>query len=229
MNEALRRYFELVQAQPEAFVNPPGAAFAIILDEREIARAEAEQAQRLIARGQPAEWATVGVTYEDQYLCLLRDAVRYLDGSLGSYIRALGGVNQPSGVAILPVYQGRILLIRHFRHATRAWHLEIPAGGCAPAGSLDDDARRELAEEIGGVATRLISLGMLHGDVGIGANALQIYYAELSAYGETETLEGISEILPVTPAQFEALIRAGQLTTHLPLAGFTYARAHGLL
>lgn len=160
---------------------------------------------------------------------MLRDAVRYLDGARGTYIRAVADLVAPGVVAVLPVYEGRILLIRHFRHATRTWHLEIPTGGCELGSTSDEDARRELAEEIGGVPQRLVSLGYFHDDIGLSGGLLELFYAELDHYGAAETNEGITEIVPVTPREFEMLIRDGQLTTGAPIAAFTYARAHGLL
>jgi ADP-ribose pyrophosphatase len=228
MREQLRRYLELADQRPDWFANPPNAAFAILLDEAEIRLAEEQQAERLVARGQPADWATVGVIYEDQYLLLLRDAVRFLDGSHGTYIRFAENLRAPGAVAVLPVYDGKILLIRHFRHATRDWHLEIPIGGCEPGATTEEDARRELVEEIGGVARRLVSLGVLHSDIGMGGGTIELFYAEIERYGAAETVEGITDIVPVTPGEFEMLIRDGLMTTATPIAAFTYARAHGL-
>ena len=229
MREQLRRYLELAAQRPEWFANPPNAAFAILLDEAEIQRAEAEQARRLAASGQPAEWAATGIVYEDQYLTIVRDAVRYLDGARGAYIRAVADLVAPGVVGILPVHDGKILLIQHFRHATRDWRLEIPSGGCEPGASTDDDARRELAEEIGGVPRQLVSMGYFHEDVGLSGGLTELFYAELESYGETESIEGITGIVPVTPREFEMLIRDGQMTTATAIAAFTYARAHGLL
>jgi ADP-ribose pyrophosphatase len=229
MRERLRRYLELAERHPDWFANPPNAAFTILLDEEEIGLAEEEQRLRLAARGLPPEWATVGIVYEDQYLMLLRDAVRYLDGARGTYIRAAADLIAPGGVAVLPVYDGQILLIRHFRHATRDWRLEIPSGLCEPGSTSDDDARRELAEEIGGVSRRLLSLGYFHDDIGLSGGVMELFYAEIERYGAVEAIEGITEIVPVTPHEFEMLIRDGQMTTGASIAAFTYARAHGLL
>jgi ADP-ribose diphosphatase len=175
MREQLRRYLELAAQRPDWFANPPNAAFAILLDEGEIQQAEAEQARRLMASGQPAEWAAIGIVYEDQYLTILRDAVRYLDGARGAYIRAVADLVAPGVVGVLPVYDGKILLIQHFRHATRDWRLEIPSGGCEPGATADDDARRELAEEIGGVPRRLVSMGYFHEDIGLSGGLIELW------------------------------------------------------
>src|SRR2546429_117950 len=122
----LEDYFAFAKAHPELFVNPPGAGFIICMDEAEIQEAESQMAQQLTARGMLAEWAHVGIAFQDQYLMILRDAVRFPNGSLGTYTRMVS--DRLRGLVILPIHQGQVLLIRHFRHATRTWHLEIPRG-----------------------------------------------------------------------------------------------------
>src|SRR5690349_18746534 len=157
-------YRALVSSQPELFENPPDAGFEILLDENEIRQAEDNVAEQLRKFGAPAEWAAVGVAYKDQYGLILRDAVRYSNGSLGTYIRFVAP--PVPGVVILPVWQGRILLIRHFRHATRSWHLEVPRGMGFDT-DVEKDASRELAEEIGASGVRLVGLGDVYPDTGL--------------------------------------------------------------
>ena len=134
---------------PHLFDNPSSNGFRILLDEDSIRAVEAEVTQRLAQQGRPSGWAEVGIVYEDQYIVVLRDAVRFPDGHLDTYIRILPRDERPSGVAVLAMLDGRIVLLRHFRHATRAWHLEILRGFGSPGSSPEEDARREIAEEIG--------------------------------------------------------------------------------
>ena len=70
------RYEELRKERPGLFVNPPGADIALLLDEADVARAEAAQQDRLAAQGLPRSWGRTGVVYEDPYLIVLRDAMR---------------------------------------------------------------------------------------------------------------------------------------------------------
>src|SRR5262245_7859033 len=104
---------DLVRSRPELFANPPDAAFEILLDEDEIRQAEAQMEERLTSSGRSAEWARVGIAFRDQYLVLLRDAVRFSDGSLGTYIRFVDQYPGILGVVTLPVWRSQVLLIRH--------------------------------------------------------------------------------------------------------------------
>ena len=226
--DARQQYLDLVRSRPQLFVNPPSAAFHILLDQSEIEQAEASMADHLRRHAAPAEWATVGVVYRDQYRLLVRDAVRYVDGSLGTYIRELAVDPRFLGVAILPVWQDNVLLIRHFRHATRMWHLEIPRG-FGTAEDAEESARRELAEEIGASGAALTSLGEMYPDTGAGDSRVALFYAAVTAFGGPEAFEGIDEILPTPVADFEQMIGRFTLDDGYLLATYGRAKARGLI
>ncbi len=94
----LADYLSFAQAHPELFVNPPQGDITILLNEDEIYEAEKQEAQRLEAQGMPAEWAQVGIAYRDQYVLLLRDAVRFADGSLGTVVRSVDENEHAPGI-----------------------------------------------------------------------------------------------------------------------------------
>jgi ADP-ribose pyrophosphatase len=221
-------YRDIVRGQPDLFANPPGAAFEILLDEDEIQQVEAHIAGRLVASGGSAEWARVGVVFRDQYLLLLRDAVRSSDGSLGTYIRFVPHQPERPGVVTLPIWQGRVLLIRHFRHATRSWHLEIPRG-FGISTDTEESALHELREEIGAVVSRLVALGEIYPDAGASAQRVALFLAEVASYGEADHQEGITEILPTPIADFERMIAGGELADGFLLAAYARAKARDLV
>jgi ADP-ribose pyrophosphatase len=226
--DARGQYLEIARSRPDLFENPPGAAFHILLGASEMDQAEASMADRLRRNGAPAEWATVGVAFRDQYLLILRDAVRYADGSFGTYIREVGLDPRYVGVVILPVWHGKVLLIRHFRHATRRWHLEIPRG-FGSADGAEESAMRELAEEIGASGIELTALGEIYPDTGAANGRVALFYAAVAAYDRPEALEGIDEILPTLVADFEQMIGQGQLDDGYLLAAYGRAKARGLI
>jgi len=227
--EKLTQYLALAKARPTMFANPPGAGFFILLDEGDIRHVETEVEQRLQQQGLPVSWAHVGVIYEDQYLLILRDAVRFVDGHLGTYIRTVRYSDGATGVVILPVYNGQVLLIRHFRHATRAWHLEIPRGFGTKGLSNEASARLELEEETGATASRFINLGQMHVDTGMSSEYVELFYAEAISVGKPEVREAISELLLVKPSEFERLICEGDITDSFTIATYTRAKLRGFL
>src|SRR6266498_2317200 len=79
----LEEYLTFAKSHPKLFTNPPEGSFTILLEEEEIRRVEQFMGEKLKTKGLPSEWAHVGIAYRDQYVLLLRDAVRFADGSLG--------------------------------------------------------------------------------------------------------------------------------------------------
>jgi ADP-ribose pyrophosphatase len=69
-------------------------------------------------------------------------------------------VRHPGASAVVPfLSDDEILLIRQYRHATGGSILEVPAGKLDPGETPETCARRELEEEAGQRATRLVDLG----------------------------------------------------------------------
>lgn len=227
-SRAKARYRELIEAVPERFVAQPDDPFGLLTGADDIRRVESAAAARLIEHGQPAEWSEVGVVYEDPYLCVVRDAVTFPDGATGTYIRVFHRDLREAGAAILPVVNRRIALVRHFRHATRAWHYEIPRGFCDGA-TPATAARTELAEEIGATASRLIDLGALQTDSGLLGSATHLYLAEIDKLGEVQRAEGISEIRLLSPAELQGEIARGAISDSFTIAAFARALWRGLI
>src|SRR5436309_14191688 len=66
-------------------------------------------------------------------------------------------VEHAPSVTIVPVLDdGRVVLIRQYRHPTGQTLLETPAGSVDEGESAEEAAQRELAEEIGQRADRML-------------------------------------------------------------------------
>lgn len=229
MSSGSRAEYEKMRREaPELFASRADDGILLLSDPDEIARAERASAAWLRARGLPEEWAHVGTVYQDQYVVVLREAVRFLDGAYGTYIRVLPQGTGSGGVAVLPVTRGGIVLVRHYRHAMRAWCLEIPRGfmdGSEPA----EAARRELEEEIGGRAVRLEELGPLVPDSGLLTSTVHLFWAEVSQFGETEAAEGIGEVVMLSAPELRSHIACGSVADSFTIAAFARAQWRGLL
>lgn len=103
------------------------------------------------------------------------DRVRMPDGT----VAAREIVEHADAVAVVPVDDGgRVVLIRQYRHALRAYQLEVPAGkldvdGEAPAAA----ARRELIEEVGLDADALTQLVHFRNSAGWTTESTTVYLA----------------------------------------------------
>ncbi|MFN3075619.1 MAG: NUDIX hydrolase [Alphaproteobacteria bacterium] len=227
-DDNLTEYLNFIAKYPDLYQNPEGGV-EVLLNAEEILATERKQAERLRAEGLPQVWARLGIQFEDQYSVLVRDAVRFPDGSSGTYFRILPKPLERYGAVMLPLWQGRIVLLRHFRHATRTWHLEAPRGSAEAEETTEMDVRRELAEEMGGIVERLHSLGTMHVSTSHFPVRMSLFLAELSAMGEPALGEGITGLVLATPEEFIAMIDRDEITDSHTLAAFTKARIRGLL
>jgi len=154
--------------------------------------------------------------------------VRFPDGSLGTHNRVVYA--QTGGAGVLALAQGRIVLIRIWRHAAGRWLLELPRGSRESGHCLEETARREVAEEeIGGTVTRLAHLGRSASDTSLCDGSLDLFLAELSAVGAPQLSEGISALVLLTPTEFEAAAIQGEIEDPHALAAFALARIRGLI
>jgi ADP-ribose pyrophosphatase len=222
------RYATVRRQWPELFGNPPDAPFAILFEPSLVRAAEAAEETRLKSKGLPGAWSRTGVVYEDLYMIVVRDAVRRPDGSLGTYVRTLPA-SGAAGAAILPVLDGQVVLLRHFRHATRVWHLEIPRGFGEPGVTADEQARQELREEIGADAEVLVELGKFHSNDGIASDCVELFLAEIQELGQPQTKEGITDIEVHHPDQVAEMIRTSRISDSFTIGAFTRACLRGLL
>lgn len=124
----------------------------------------------------------VGIVAEDKYWIWLNDPVKFPSGKEGVYRRILWvkSLTGPSGVAVIPVLpNGKIVLNRNYRHATRSWEYELPRGGINPQESPEAAARREVKEETGMLLAGLDWLGEMAVDTGLTSTVAPVYLARV--------------------------------------------------
>ncbi|MDZ4762322.1 MAG: NUDIX hydrolase [Alphaproteobacteria bacterium] len=226
--DRLAAYFAIAASHPHWF-RVPAEGFRIVLDPDHIRAIEAETGNHYVARGQPSEWAEVGVQYQDPYLIVLRDAVVFPDGSEGIHHRTMRLEGEPSGVAVLPLMEDRIVLVRHYRHPTRISSWEIPRGGVERGASLEETVRAELQEEIGGVAIGVTELGLMYGASGFMGLGVRLYVARLSAVGAPAIGEGISRVDRFSLEDVDGMVLRGDITDSFTLGALLHARLRRLI
>jgi len=74
--------------------------------------------------------------------------------------------------------QGRVCLLRQYRHAAKGWLWELPAGKIDPGEDPFVTARRELTEEAGVTAGDWRDLGLMHSSPGVFTEIIYLYLAQ---------------------------------------------------
>jgi ADP-ribose pyrophosphatase len=88
-------------------------------------------------------------------------------------------IRHPGAAAVVPLDgDGNVILVRQYRHATGSWLLEVPAGKLDhPGESPEDCAMREVEEETGYRAGRLVPLGWMWTTPGFTNEKIWLYMA----------------------------------------------------
>lgn len=88
-----------------------------------------------------------------------QDEITTPDGQPGVY----NIIEKADAVWIVPVtVDGLVAMVRQFRYTVDDWCWEVPAGSVKDGQSIEDTAREELWEEIGGVAGSLRYVGRFY-------------------------------------------------------------------
>lgn len=162
------------------------------------------------------------LAYPGKLVQVYRDEVRLPGGA--TTIREI--VRHPGSVAIVARQaDGRIVLVRQFRYVTARELWEIPAGTCDKEGeTLEETARRELAEEAGFKAARWTRLGRAYLVPGYGDELMTWFLAE--ELSPTEAHAEMDEAFKVSPfdlPSLRVLRESGELEDAKTLLGLAWA------
>ncbi len=178
-----------------------------------------------------AAWQVVGSeVHWEGYSTVRTDTIVLPGGGTGQ--REV--VEHQPAVAVVPLTpDGDVVLLRQYRHALQRYVLEVPAGGV----DEDDDgpeqaAQRELAEEVGRRAGRLVHLTRFDNSVGWCTEYTDVYLAtdlvevpppaDFAPVGEEADMEVV--LLPLDVAV--AAVHNGTITDSKTVIGLLLASAH---
>ena len=177
----------------------------------------------------------LGFVYRDRYIQIVRDRVLFPSGLRGTYLRIFPNppVEGPSGVAVLPLLNDKVLLRKMFRHATRGWEYEIPRGSRQRVDpSITATATRELVEELGMRAIDLEQMAEIYADTGLLASSTAIFVAVLEPGEETpspDREEALGELRSFSYSELLRAIAQGEIRDGFTLSAVLLAAAKGLI
>ena len=100
------------------------------------------------------QWLEQHEVFRGRFFTVITGTVRIASGETARRDVA----EHVGGVAVVPILAGKVLLVRQYRIATGQEMLELPAGLLHPGEAPEQAAARELAEELGYRANRLVPL-----------------------------------------------------------------------
>ena len=116
-------------------------------------------------------------------------------------------------VAILPIEGDRVKLLRQYRYAVDQYIMEAPAGTMEPGEDPADCARRELIEETGFAAVKIVERGFIWTTPGFTDEKIFLFegrgLSPSTEFGKDE--DEIIEVVDVPLKDLDTMIRDGSI------------------
>ncbi len=177
----------------------------------------------------PANWTKASErSPQDLHIFQLRvlEAADPRDGTLHPRVV----LDSPDWVNVIPVTaSGEIVMIRQFRFGTWSVQLEIPGGMVDAGEDPADAAARELEEETGYRAGKLLSLGWCHPNPAILNNKLHCYLAlDCSQHSGASPDDGEDISVELySRADVQRFLREGDITHSAVITAFFFEQLRG--
>jgi len=159
-------------------------------------------------------WITTERKYSGRIIDLDVDTVKFPDGSMGQ----LEMIRHPGAAAVVPFLDPpgaadpRVLLLRQFRHAADGYLWEVPAGRLEPGEAPEACARRELQEEAGMTAGRIVPLVPILTTPGFTDELIHLFSAHnLSPVPTARESDEFMEVHEVRWSEVGRRIRQGEI------------------
>jgi len=174
-------------------------------------------------------WKTLSTRsiYSNKWISLREDLVELPDKRTTIY----GVVTCGHCVGILPfVDPDTVLLIRQYRYVARRVTWEMPTGGVHAGESLEQAAQRELAEEIGYRASRLVPVSTYHTSKSVVDETAHLFLGEEMT--KVQVARDETEFIEVRPFPFRLVLEmvlSGEIVDGMTIiAVLLAARLRGL-
>ena len=201
------RYLTLMEQRPKDFSN--NGPLHIATD------------WEIVADFQQRTGITIGVCYESKYRLLVVDLVYEKEGDYFPYERILPAT-APGAVVCVPRCGDRLILLKQYRHALREYQYAFPRGFAEPAIAGEDNARKELWEEMGCHAAAVEFLGATVADSGLSGEQVGIYLCSIDSWKENTDHEGIVATRSVSFVELSQMIANGEITDGYTLSAVSY-------
>lgn len=162
---------------------------------------------------------TIGVVYRSPYSMMVVDLVSENGGPCFCYERVVATASQGAVVSV-PVYEGKFVLLRQYRHALRDHQLAFPRGFGEEGMTVEENLCKEIQEEIGAQVLSSRHIGKIACDSGLSSNLVDAYFCEVTKPQQHVGYEGIMEMQLVTPDEMKEWIAAGKITDGYTLSAF---------
>ena len=169
-------------------------------------------------------WKTLSTKsiYANRWISLREDLVELPNGETTIY----GVVTCHECVGILPFLdRDTVLMVQQYRYVTRRVTWEMPTGGVHPGESVESAVQRELAEEIGYHADRLIHVSSYHTSKSVMDETAHLFIGE-GLSPTVRTTQDETEFIEVRPFPFAEVLQmvlSGEIVDSMTIIAVLHA------
>ena len=203
-SKELKDYFTLMGERPELFLE--SEIYPIVKDYETILKFEKDTGKK------------IGVLYASEYNMLLADLIHPEGKEMFVYERIVPV--EPNSIVVVAICQNRFVLLKQYRHAIRDFQYSFVRGYGAFGLSPEENAEKELFEEIGSQFISSKFLGYITADSGLTAGITAVYLCEITEPKYKSIAEGIKEVHLVDPAELEKMIAERDINDGMTLAAY---------
>ncbi len=211
-SRALRRYIQFTEKNKTKPVMTQSAVYPI-------ADVKDSGVIRNLLRMEELFHQKYGLVYRSSWHTLLVDPISSGEGNFFPYERVLPSAND--GVVMVTKHKDNFVLLKQFRHAIRKEQYSFPRGFAEPNSTPQENAVRELQEEIGAVVTKAsVPLGRIAPDSGLTGGCAFVFMVEIDEYRTSSGHEGIKGIIEVSKSELSTMILEGRIDDGFTLGAY---------
>ena len=170
----------------------------------------------------------IGVHHKSQYEIMVVDLIKK-----GGKLKSHGRIILPDGgVVIVPRVEDKFVLENQYRYPLCQSFLAFPRGHREPNSTPEEDAAREVEEELGGATIRnLHCLGKTYPETHSNTWYCSVWTGEVDPESLTlrKGYEGIDELILLTESEIDTKIASGEISCGYTLAAWSLYRASKLV
>ena len=204
-------YLKLTRERPELFRQDE--RLSIIFNEEEVK-------SFVFRTGKP-----VGVAYRSPYNLMVVDLVRAPNGEPFTYER-LVPASTGSAVVTIPCYQNQFALLRQFRHSLRGEQYAFPRGFGEDGLSAEENASKELEEELGAHTLSSVTVGKIVADSGLSGSGVTVVLCRIERPEVKKDYEGIQDVTLADETAMREMIASGKVNDGYTLAAWTLLKVY---
>ena len=209
-----KKYQELLETHPDYFQNQHDVSY--ITDPHQISEWEQKTGE------------IIGVHHKSQYEIMVVDLIKK-----GGKLKSHGRIILPNGgVVIIPKVGEKFVLENQYRYSLCQSFLAFPRGHREPNSTPEEDAAREVEEELGGATIHnLRCLGKTYPETHSDAWYCSVWAGEIDqkSLALKKGYEGIDELVLLTEAEIDTKIASGEISCGYTLAAWSLYRASKLV